>query len=112
MVCFVVTNQAGVARGLYDTAAVERFHGEMDRQLAELGAHIDEYVYCPFHPDGTIAEYRRDDECRKPKPGMILKLMEKWPVDAKLSFLVGDKQSDSPPRPRPDSGASATPAAP
>jgi histidinol-phosphate phosphatase family protein len=91
---FVVTNQAGVARGLYGIRDVERFHAEMDRQLAEIGAHIDEYAYCPYHPEGVVHEYARDAECRKPRPGMILGLMRRWPMDARRSLLVGDKESD------------------
>ena len=91
---FVVTNQAGVAHGLYGVREVELFHAEMDRQLAEIGAHIDEYVHSPYHPDGVVPEFARDSECRKPSPGMILALMRNWPVDAEQSFLVGDKPSD------------------
>jgi D-glycero-D-manno-heptose 1,7-bisphosphate phosphatase len=91
---FVVTNQAGVGHGLYFEADVESFHACMDRALAEQGAHIDEYVYCPFHPDAKLEAYRRESSHRKPQPGMILDLMARWPVDAARSFLVGDRDSD------------------
>ncbi len=91
---FVVTNQAGVARGLYGENDVKRFHAQMDRELAEIGAHIDEYIYCPYHPDGSVATYRRDSACRKPEPGMIVELMGRWPLDLDRSFLVGDKETD------------------
>ena len=91
---FVVSNQAGVARGLFGESDVRRFHAEMDKQLAEIGAHIDEYIYCPYHPDGSVAAYRRDDDRRKPKPGMIHDLLRKWPIDVERSVLVGDKETD------------------
>jgi D-glycero-D-manno-heptose 1,7-bisphosphate phosphatase len=91
---FVVTNQAGIAHGHYDEAALDRFHRHMDAQLAEAGAHIDEYVYCPFHPQAKLAAYRRESAHRKPGPGMILDLLARWPVDRSRSFLVGDKDSD------------------
>ena len=91
---FVVTNQAGVARGYYDETAVRRFHKQMELELAGKAAHVDEFRYCPFHPDGTVAEYRRDAECRKPKPGMITDLMRAWRIDLARSFLIGDKESD------------------
>ena len=55
----MITNQAGVARGLYGTEAVERLHAWMNAQLAAIGAHVDEFQYCPFHEEGSIAEFRR-----------------------------------------------------
>ncbi|HXS06690.1 MAG TPA: HAD-IIIA family hydrolase [Rhizomicrobium sp.] len=91
---FVVTNQAGVAHGHYDETAVDRFHRRMDAQLAVQGAHIDEYVHCPFHPKAKLKAYRRDTHHRKPGPGMILDILEQWPVDASRSFLIGDRESD------------------
>ncbi len=91
---FVVTNQAGVAHGRYSEKHVDIFHRHMDRELAGQGAHIDEYVYCPFHPDAKLGAYRKESPNRKPQPGMILELLARWPVDAAKSFLVGDKQSD------------------
>jgi len=91
---FVVTNQAGIAHGNYDEAALDRFHRHMDERLAEAGAHIDEYAYCPFHPEAKLEAYRRESTHRKPGPGMILDLLSDWPVDRSRSFLVGDKDSD------------------
>jgi D,D-heptose 1,7-bisphosphate phosphatase len=91
---FVVTNQSGVARGYYDEDAVRRFHEQMEIELARDGAHIDEFRFCPFHPEGTVPQYRRDAECRKPKPGMLLDLMRAWPIDVPRSILIGDKESD------------------
>jgi D-glycero-D-manno-heptose 1,7-bisphosphate phosphatase len=91
---FVVTNQSGVARGFYTERQVQALHGWMAQQLAETGARIDEFAYCPHHPEGTIAEYRQACICRKPQPGMINELAKRHSVDVHRSILIGDKQSD------------------
>lgn len=91
---FVITNQAGVARGHYDLAAVDRFHARMEEELAAVGAHIDEFRLSPFHPDAAVAEFRADSPCRKPRPGMILDLMRDWPIDATRSVVIGDRATD------------------
>ncbi len=91
---FVVTNQAGVARGLYSEATLNELHDWMSVELAAAGAHVDAYYYCPHHPEGTIASYALACECRKPGPGMIRRAFAEWPVDAGGSFLIGDRASD------------------
>jgi histidinol-phosphate phosphatase family protein len=92
---FVTTNQAGVARGYYDETQVRAFHAHMQDELAEVGAHIDAFYYCPFHEDASIDSYRViDHPDRKPNPGMILRAMREWKVDPAHSFLVGDKDTD------------------
>lgn len=90
----VVTNQAGVARGFYSEADVAALFDHMQTDLAELGAHLDDYRYCPHHSEGTRAEYARTCDWRKPAPGMILDLADQWGVDLDRSLLIGDKQSD------------------
>lgn len=91
---FVVTNQAGVARGFYDETAVHDLHRWIDEELAQHCAHIDAYEYCPDHPDGTVSAYAKSSPRRKPAPGMIMDLFAKWRCDRTKSFLIGDQESD------------------
>lgn len=91
----VVTNQAGVARGLYDEAAVERFHAAMAKALAAEGARVDAFYYCPFHPEALVEAYRHADHPdRKPNPGMLLRALSDFGVAPEDAFLIGDRDSD------------------
>jgi D-glycero-D-manno-heptose 1,7-bisphosphate phosphatase len=92
---FVVTNQAGVARGLYDEAAIVQFHQAMQADLWAIGAHMDGFEYCPHHPDfGRDGTAPVDCRRRKPGPGMILDLMDRWTIDPARSLLIGDRETD------------------
>nr|WP_246140147.1 HAD family hydrolase [Geothermobacter ehrlichii] len=90
----VVTNQSGVARGYFDLAVVGRIHRHLDRQLACSGARIDGYYVCPHHPTEGDTPWRCDCECRKPKPGLLLRAATEMGIDLSRSFMIGDKISD------------------
>jgi len=91
---FVVTNQAGVARGYYGEEAIAPLHRHMVTTFAEFGARIDDIRYCPHHPDGVVPDYARACSWRKPGAGMIHDLAATWGVDLSRSFLIGDSPTD------------------
>ena len=86
----VVTNQAGVARGLYDEAAVEAVHRRLAELLAGAGVRLDAVLHCPHHPDGTVPGYAGACRCRKPGPGMLEAAAERLGLD--LRRLLAGRQ--------------------
>jgi D-glycero-D-manno-heptose 1,7-bisphosphate phosphatase len=92
---FIVTNQSGVARGLYDETAIRDLHDWMNGELSAAGARIDDFRYCPHHPEASVATYRTECSCRKPAAGMLLDLMKAWPVVREGSLMIGDRESDA-----------------
>ncbi len=92
---FVVTNQAGIARGYYKAEDVERLHAWMQAELATVGAHVDEFRYCPHHPDGEIPELAISCACRKPGTAMLEDLVARWNPLLGQSFMVGDAPKDA-----------------
>ena len=93
-VVVVVTNQSGVARGMFTTETVEAVHTHIAELLAERGAKIDAFYYCPHHTDGEVEAFRGDCACRKPKPGMLLRAAEELWLDLSRSWIVGDRPTD------------------
>lgn len=91
---FIVTNQTGIAHGLYTESDMQAVHDHMIEALAADGAEIDRIYHCPFHPEGTVTAFRRESIDRKPGPGMLLSAMADFPVKREASFLIGDKPAD------------------
>jgi D-glycero-D-manno-heptose 1,7-bisphosphate phosphatase len=83
----VVTNQAGIGRGVTTEAAVEDVNARLVAALNEAGGHIDLVLYCPHRPDDGCA-------CRKPQPGLLLAAAERLDLDLRRSYLIGDAESD------------------
>lgn len=92
---FVITNQSGIARGYYTIAQMEQLHEHMNQELAQVGAHIEKFYYCPHHQkEGVLPEYVKDCDCRKPKPGMLLQAMAEYDIDKSASLMIGDSKRD------------------
>lgn len=91
---FVVTNQAGIARGYYSEKDFIVLSKWMSRQFLIKGVHITKTYYCPFHPDAIIGRYKKNSPDRKPNPGMILRARDEFSVDLSRSVLIGDKEHD------------------
>jgi D-sedoheptulose 7-phosphate isomerase len=90
----LVSNQAGVARGYFDEAAVARMHDRLQRMLNQHGAALDGMEYCPHHPEGDTSPYAVECACRKPAPGMLHRAARKHGVDLSASWMVGDIEAD------------------
>jgi D-glycero-D-manno-heptose 1,7-bisphosphate phosphatase len=90
----VVTNQAGVARGLYGEPAVAAVHRRLAAMLAGTGVRLDAVLYCPHHPEGTVPAYARACRDRKPGPGMLEAAAGRLGLDLGASFLVGNSPTD------------------
>lgn len=92
---FVVSNQPVVARGLVTELNVVSLHEELDRQLVEAaGSSIEQYYFCPHHPNATDPAYRRNCDCRKPKPGMLLQAAREHGLQLSSCFMIGDRVTD------------------
>lgn len=91
---FVITNQAGVARGYFTEDDVRQFHAHLAGTSRAAGASIDDFRFCPHHPQAALTRYRAACQWRKPQPGMIHDLMAHWPIIAQRSFVIGDRVSD------------------
>lgn len=90
----VITNQAGVARGYFPEELIGAVHKQLNAELEGQAAHLDAIYYCPHHPSVGEPAYRLDCDCRKPKPGLILKAAEDFDIDLTQSWMIGDRYSD------------------
>lgn len=90
----VITNQAGIAKGLLQETLLPEIHKRLSVLLDEEGARIDKFYYCPHHPEAAVEQYRMDCQCRKPFPGMVLQAANELGIDATRSYVIGDKSCD------------------
>lgn len=90
----VVTNQAGIGRGLYAEADFLALMDWVREQFFAQGGDVDAVYFCPDHPVHGIGDYKRESEFRKPGPGMLRQAQQEWSIDMPRSVMVGDKESD------------------
>lgn len=83
----IATNQSGLARGLFTAQDLAQIHAKMQRALASVGGHIDAIFICPHHPDDHC-------DCRKPKPGLLWQIAEKYHTDLTKALMIGDAERD------------------
>jgi D-glycero-D-manno-heptose 1,7-bisphosphate phosphatase len=89
-----VTNQSGVARGYFTEELVRQAHQKIARQLAAQNARLDAFYYCPHHPEARLEAYRVDCRCRKPATGMLEEAAERFGIDLRKAYVVGDSTRD------------------
>ena len=94
LLAIVATNQSGVARGYFSRDLVEAVHGRLRSAAEAAGARLDAIYYCPHHPSEGTAPWRAVCDCRKPKPGMILRAAHEHDINLEASFVVGDSVVD------------------
>lgn len=94
----IVTNQPVIARGEVTYEELNEIHNKMETLLGKQGAYLDAIYYCPHHPDsgfdGEVKELKFDCDCRKPKPGLLLKAAEELNIDLSQSWMIGDSKND------------------
>ncbi|WP_380184546.1 D-glycero-beta-D-manno-heptose 1,7-bisphosphate 7-phosphatase [Kalamiella sp. sgz302252] len=90
----MVTNQSGIARGIFSEDTFMQLTEWMDWSLADREVDLDGIYYCPHHPEGAVEEYRQECDCRKPQPGMLLSAQKELNIDMAASYMVGDKIDD------------------
>jgi D-glycero-D-manno-heptose 1,7-bisphosphate phosphatase len=93
LVC-VTTNQGGIGLGLYTEALMREVHAHMSATLDASGARVDGWFYCPHHPSAIVEALRLECDCRKPRAGMIEQAVERFGIDRRQSFVIGDKLAD------------------
>lgn len=90
----VVSNQAGIAHGYFSEKDLEQVVHRLEDLLAEIGVLLAGFYYCPHHPEGKIAIYRMDCDCRKPSPGLLFQAALEQGIDLKESWMIGDILND------------------
>ena len=90
----LVTNQSGIARGMFSEDQFMYLTEWMDWSLADRAVDFDGIYFCPHHPEAAVEEYRQVCDCRKPQPGMLLQAQRELNIDMAASYMVGDKPED------------------
>lgn len=90
----LITNQAGVGRGLISLKQLEAIHLYLKKIIKKDGGVINDIFFCPYHPIYGLGKYKKNTKDRKPGSGMIKKAIQKWKIDPKKSFMIGDKRTD------------------
>jgi D-glycero-D-manno-heptose 1,7-bisphosphate phosphatase len=90
----IITNQAGVAKGLYSEAFVDETRRFLEDRCARGSTQLDGHYYCPHSPHADVVAYRRECECRKPRPGMVLEAARDLNIDLSRSVVIGDRWRD------------------
>lgn len=90
----IISNQSGIARGYYTTNQLEELTGWMRDRFEDQGILVSKFYFCPHHPTKGIGRYKRECDCRKPKPGMILNARKELRLNLAESLLVGNQLSD------------------
>lgn len=90
----IITNQSGIGRGLIKIKELKNLHNYLKKKINKYGGKIDDIFYCPFHPEFGKGKYKKKSNDRKPGAGMIRKAINKWNINTKTSFMIGDKVSD------------------
>lgn len=90
----IVTNQSGVGRGHFSEELVAEVHRKIQDELAAQGARVEAFYYCPHHPTATLQAYRQECRCRKPAVGMIEEAAQRFKINPRASYVVGDSYRD------------------
>lgn len=90
----IFTNQSGIARGVHTEKTLRSINQHIRRLFKSQGITFGDFYYCPHHPEGIVKQYRKACNCRKPKPGMLLRAKRDLKIDLKKSFVIGDSWRD------------------
>ena len=91
---FIVTNQGGIGRGIFSEDQMHCFHKHMIAATSKAGGFITDIAFCPHHPLSPDPKMAKACSCRKPEPGLLFNLAQKWNIDLSKSVMIGDRDSD------------------
>ena len=91
---FIVTNQGGIGRGLFTVEDMHLFHQHLHKMVRSVGGEIQDIAFCPHHPLAVTEALKTPCRCRKPEPGLLFDLANKWQIDLSQSVMIGDRSSD------------------